>query len=298
MIARPAHRTALAATLLAAAVAVLMPGPRAALAQSVGIERSSKEPVTIEADEGIEWHQQEKVYLARGNARAMRGDVTVRAQTLTAHYREIGNGKTEVYEVVADGGVLITTPREKITGDTGVYDVERGVFRLTGKSLLIETPEERVTARDKIEYFSNEKKAVLEGNATVVKDNRTVRSDTMTARFAEDDKGKMALSRADIIGNVVITTPTEVARANSGIYDAGTGIATLTGAVKLTRGDNQLNGEFAEVNLKTGVSRLLASPAGASDGKRVRGIFVPRSGEEGGDGKALIPGLPNGKSDK
>jgi lipopolysaccharide export system protein LptA len=299
MTAWRAGGVALAALLIAAGA---LPAAQEARAQNVGIERNSKEPVTIEADEGIEWHQQEKIYLARGNARAMRGDVTVRAQTLTAHYREVGNGKTEVYQVVADGGVLITTPREKITGDTGVYDVEKGVFRLTGKSLLIETPEEKVSARDKIEYFSNEKKAVLVGDATVIKDNRKVRADTMTARFAEDQKGKMALSRADIVGNVVITTPTEVARAERGVYDADSGIATLTGGVKLTRGDNQLNGEFAEVNMKTGVSRLLASPTGAAaDGKgRVRGVFVPRSAEEGDAGGPgpLIPGLPKGQNDK
>src|SRR5690606_28396371 len=120
-----------------------------------GVQRSSKEPVTIEAEDGIEWHQRDKTYLARGNARAMRGDVTVRAETLTAHYREVTEGNTEIYKVVADGGVLITTPRERITGDTGVYDVERAVFRLTGKSLLIDTPEEKVSARDRIEYFSN-----------------------------------------------------------------------------------------------------------------------------------------------
>jgi lipopolysaccharide export system protein LptA len=299
MTLRRATGIALAALLMTAGG---LPAPQPARAQGVGLESKSKEPVTIEADEGIEWHQQQKIYLARGNARATRGDVTVRAQTLTAHYREVGNGKTEVYQVVAAGGVLITTPREKITGDTGVYDVEKGVFRLTGKSLLIETPEERVTARDKIEYFTAEKKAVLEGDATVVKDDRKVRADTMTARFAEDQKGKMALSRADIVGHVVITTPTEVARAERGVYDADSGIATLTGGVKLTRGDNQLNGEFAEVNMKTGVSRLLAGPAGAApDGKgRVRGVFVPRSGEEGGAGGPgpLIPGLPNGRNDK
>ncbi|HEX7007295.1 MAG TPA: LptA/OstA family protein, partial [Alphaproteobacteria bacterium] len=128
--------------------------------------------------------------------------------------------------------------------------------------------------------------------------DRTVRADTMTARFAEDSQGKMALSRADIVGNVVITTPTEVARAERGVYDAGSGIATLSGGVKLTRGDNQLNGAFAEVNLKSGVSRLLASPSGSAPGSRVRGIFVPRSGEDGVDGDALVPGLPNGPAGK
>lgn len=300
MTARRGHRALLAAALLAA-MAVALPVSRAALAQSLGLENqsNSKEPVTIEADDGIEWHQHEKIYLARGNAHATRGDVTIRAETLTAHYREIAGGKTEVYQVVADGGVLITTPRERITGGTGVYDVEKGVFRLTGKSLLIETPEEKVSARDKIEYFSQEKKAVLIGDATVIKDDRKVRADTMTARFAEDAKGKMALSRADIVGNVVITTPTEVARAARGVYNADTGIATLTGGVKLTRGDNQLNGEYAEVNLKTGISRLLAGPAGSVGGTgKVRGVFVPRSGEETGEGDAIIPGLPKAPGGK
>ena len=140
MTARAGRRATLAAIVLAAIGLSGLAGGGPAGAQGVGLESKSKDPVTIEADDGIEWHQQDKVYLARGNARAVRGDVTIRAQTLTAHYREIGNGKTEVYQVVADGGVLITTPREKITGDTGVYDVENGVFRLTGKSLLIETP--------------------------------------------------------------------------------------------------------------------------------------------------------------
>ena len=300
MSAAALRRTWLAAVTVATALALAGAGPLRA--QGVGLENTSnsKEPVTIEADDGIEWHQKERIYLARGNARAIRGDVTVHAETLTAHYREVGNGKTEIYQVVADGGVVITTAREKITGDTGVYDVDRGVFRLTGKSLLIETPEEKVSARDKIEYFSQEKKAVLVGDATVLKDNRKVRADTMTARFAADPKGKMALSRADIVGNVVITTPTEVARAERGVYNANSGIATLTGGVKLTRGDNQLNGEFAEVNLKSGVSRLLASPDGTASGTgRVRGVFMPRSAEEGGgDGGALIPGLPNGQGGK
>jgi hypothetical protein len=54
--------------------------------------------------------------------------------------------------------------------------------------------------------------------------------------------------------------------------------------------------------MKTGVSRLLASPTGtASAGKGgVRGVFVPRSGEEGGAGGPgpMIPGLPNGRNDK
>ena len=49
-----------------------------------------------------------------------------------------------------------------------------------------------------------------------------------------------------------------------------TGIARLAGNVRITRGQNQLNGAEAEVNMKTGISRLLAG-----DGGRVQGLVVP-----------------------
>ncbi|MGE5147117.1 MAG: hypothetical protein ACM3N5_10225, partial [Candidatus Eiseniibacteriota bacterium] len=66
MSARRGHRALLAAALLAAVAAGALSGPRAAVAQGLGLENqsTSKQPVTIEAEDGIEWHQQEKLYLA------------------------------------------------------------------------------------------------------------------------------------------------------------------------------------------------------------------------------------------
>ena len=54
------------------------------------------------------------------------------------------------------------------------------------------------------------------------------------------------------------------------------GLATLSGNVKITRGENQLNGAVAEVNLNTGISRLLSN-RGAQNGSRVRGLFTPKN---------------------
>ena len=52
-------------------------------------------------------------------------------------------------------------------------------------------------------------------------------------------------------------------------------LAQLTGGVKITRGETQLNGERAEVNLNTGRSRLL------SGGERVKGVFLPKAAPTG-----------------
>jgi lipopolysaccharide export system protein LptA len=82
----------------------------------------------------------------------------------------------------------------------------------------------------------------------------------------------------DAVGNVVITTPEEVARGERGVYFEDSGIATLTGSVKITRGQNQLNGDAAEVNLRTGISRMLNQPGRASG--PVRALLVPEKRDE------------------
>ena len=59
------------------------------------------------------------------------------------------------------------------------------------------------------------------------------------------------------------------------------------GNVRITRGQNQLNGAEAEVNVKTGISRLLSAPA-----QRVQGLVMPNdsSSQQGAAGKAAQPG--------
>src|SRR6185437_11835443 len=49
--------------------------------------KNDRRPTDIVADNGIEWRQNEQVYIARGNAHATRGNATVYADTLIAHYR-------------------------------------------------------------------------------------------------------------------------------------------------------------------------------------------------------------------
>ena len=88
--------------------------------------------------------------------------------------------------------------------------------------------------------------------------------------------GKSQVERVDAYNNIVITTPNEIVRGRRGVYYTKTGIAVLQGSVKITRGNDQLNGEAAEVNLNTGVSRLLGGGKG-----QVRGIFQPRKNNLG-----------------
>jgi lipopolysaccharide export system protein LptA len=261
-------------------------------------------PISITASDGIEWRQQEREVIARGNAKAVRQNVTVTADRLIAFYRPKGGmpqpaqtvsaadpdtGGNEIYRVQAEGHVRIFTATDEVQGDRAVYDMDQAVLVVTGHALRLTTPTDVLTARDTLEYWSQKHMAVARGDAVVVtNDGRRLRADTLVAyttastatpgqttparqQVNEDPlaaSGK--LQKVDAFGNVVVRTVTDTAIGDRAVYVPDTGIARLAGNVRITRGQNQLNGSEAEVNMKTGIAQLLSGSQ-----ERVHGLVVP-----------------------
>lgn len=257
--------------------------------------QDNAKPVGIEAENGIEWQQNNHVYIARGNAKATRGDDTVIADELRAYYRPTGDaqpaatkqgsddplsgGASQIYRLEADGHVRFKTPAETLTGDHAVYDVERAVLVVTGKNLKLVTQRDTITARKSLEWYDQKQYGVARGDAVVVRGDRRVRGDVLTARVEKQANGPSRISRIDANGNVMVSAPGQIARGDAGVYNLDTGIATLSGHVRLTRGENELRGRYGVVDLNTNVSRLLSEPPDtrvAAGSARVEGILVPR----------------------
>jgi lipopolysaccharide export system protein LptA len=280
-VARFAVRRFLMATVFGGAL--LVPSV-AAYADPLGLAQSGSGGLEVESDNGIEWRRNEQVLIARGNAVAKRGNSRVDADELRALYRD-RDGQSEIYRIIATGNVKLSSETDVATGDQAIYDIDDAVVVLTGKDLKYKTPNETLTAEESLEYWETERMAVARGNAVAVADDRTLRGDVLTARFEAGKNGENELSRIDGDGNVTIRTSTDFVVGNQGVYDAKTGIATLVGSVKITRGENQLNGDRAVVDLNTGVSRLTAN--GNGDGKsRVRGLLVPEKDDENSPGQS------------
>ena len=235
---------------------------------------NDSDPVTVEAEDGIEWVSDQKMYIARGNATATRGTVTVTGETLTALYRESESKQTEIYRLEALGDVVITSPERTAFGDRAVYDLDQAVLVVLGGKPRLVTAEQTITASESLEYWEKRRIAVARGDAVAIQGTRKIQADALTAFFEANRRGALEVVRMDAVGNVVITTPQEVARGGEGVYNVKKGIATLSGDVRITRGATQLNGSVAEVNFKTGISRLLSSGKANPEG-RVRGLFSP-----------------------
>jgi lipopolysaccharide export system protein LptA len=285
-------------------------------AWSQGIDLTQGGPIQITSRDGIEWRQAEQVVIAKGDAKAVRGNVTVTADRLYAWYRRKGDtaapqqvstgltGATEtegneVYRMRAEGNVHIYTETDQAWGDQATYDLDNAVLVMTGHALKLTTPNDTLTARDTLEYWSQKHVAVARGDAVVVtNDARRVSADTLAAYTLEapspagavagtasnvptkaagpgqpnDSMAGMVgkLQRVEAFDNVSIRTPTDIVTGDRGVYVPDTGIAHLGGHVRITRGANQINGSEAVVNMKTGVATLLSGENG-----RVSGLVVP-----------------------
>ncbi len=271
------RRAALGAAVAAAGlglVSLLIAGP--VLAQSLSvISGGANNPIEIFAEDGIEWQQENQLFLARGNARAVRGAVEVRADVLTAHYRETPDGGTDIWRLHADGGVRISSPGEKAYGEKGVFDVDNGILVLSGGRVRLVTKDDEITAERQLEYWEKKQMVVARGNASAVRGDKRLRADVLAAYFREDKNGKSAIYRVEAFDDVRIKTAKDDATADRAVYNVQSGIATLTGSVKIIRGRNQLRGCRAEINLNTGISKLFSCGPPGSGGEPVRGVIQP-----------------------
>ncbi len=288
-------------------------------------------PIDITASDGIEWRQVEQEVIARGDARAVRGQVTVTADRLTAWYRKKGNAGpaaaqstpvaglvgdpstegNEIYRIQADGHVHVFTPTDQAQGDKATYDLDQSVLVMTGRDLKLTTPNNTITAKDDLEYWPQKHMAVARGDATVTtSDAKRIAADTLVAYTTDNPTPATAtakspgatpasaspaadplsasgkLQRVEAFGNVSIRTPTDTVTGDRGVYVPESGMARLGGNVRITRGQNQLNGAEADVNMKTGIANLVGSSGvghsgaghNSADGQqsgRVHGLVVP-----------------------
>ncbi|HUW80537.1 MAG TPA: LptA/OstA family protein [Acidocella sp.] len=291
-----------------AGLALTLAMGQAAYAQNLdlgGPPGAAPQPIQITASQGIEWQQANQVVVVNGNAKAVRGAVTVTADQLIAHYRKkpgakaspapasaadaaeaLNQGGAELYELDAIGHVHIFTATDNAWGDHAVYSLDSAVLVLTGKHLKLTTPHDVITAKDAIEYYSVKRMAVARGDALIVADDgRSIAADTLVGYLAPaaataapqpasgDTLAQTGqLQKVDAIGHVVIHTTTDTATGDSGVYLPQTGQARLGGNVHIIHGPNELSGSDALVNMKTGIATLLAAPGG-----QVAGTILPNS---------------------
>jgi lipopolysaccharide export system protein LptA len=248
----------------------------------------SNAPITIDAKGGISWNQKEQVFIAAGPAKATRGDMVLDSDELRAYYRPTASGSSEAYRLDAVGHVRITSPGRVATGGHAVYDVDKAVIVLKdGHPVTLTAGQDVITTTGQLEFWDQRDLAVARGEALAIRADKRISANVLTAHFVTNKAGKNEIGRLEAFDNVVITTKTEKVYSDRAAYNVPTGLARLTGSVKIKRGNNVINGCSADIDLNTGVSRLNSCQGGSvsgsgsapgtttTKGPRVHGVLEP-----------------------
>jgi lipopolysaccharide export system protein LptA len=275
---------------VAAAIAIGL-NSGAAVAQSLSFSsKDADNPITVTAEKGLEWQQNEKRFIARGNAKAVQGDVNVVADELTAYYRDKAQAKkpaaqpaqtadaadptddkinsSEVYRVDAIGHVTITSASDVAVGAAAVYDFDKAVLVMEGDPVTLTTSDGIVTAHKALQYWSNEHVAVAEGDAVAADADkslgRRLKADKITAYFRDEDAAP--LSGAD-----------KGKKKSKGVnnkqkhdikYILGQGNVLLTTKSDIVRGDR------ANYNVDTGIAVVDGDVKMTRDNNQLNGGYA------------------------
>lgn len=98
-------------------------------------------PIDVVSNE-MEILDKEKKAIFRGAVDATKGTTNIKSDTLTVTYADVkqpdGTTKTDATDVDARGSVVITTPKEKITGDWAKYNPQTEKLTVGGNVKLVQ----------------------------------------------------------------------------------------------------------------------------------------------------------------
>ena len=240
---------------------------------------NSDEPIEIFADEGIEWHKNKNKYVAIGNAKAISGSLSLKSDRIEAFYKDKENDGMNIKEVRARKNVVVEDNKMKIVGgDYAEYKTQKDYFLIQGKKIILTSESNILKSREKLEFWRSKNIAIATGKAEAKKnsDNKedrfTVLADKLVWYLKETEK-KTTVKKMLGFKNVSIKTNNEVAFSDKAIYNNETEICKLFGNVRLQRGESFLLGEYAEVDLKSGISKLLPYPGKTPNENKVKALI-------------------------
>ena len=128
-------------------------------------------------------------------------------------------------------------------------------------------------SKEKMEYWRTKGVAIATGKARAKKGNEFEIKAEKLVWYLNENKEKIDVKKIFGFNSVSIFTNNEVAFSDKAIYNNETEICKLYGNVKLQRGESFLIGEYAEVDLRSGISKLLPAPGNKLNENKVRALI-------------------------
>ncbi|MBQ8557285.1 MAG: LPS export ABC transporter periplasmic protein LptC [Alphaproteobacteria bacterium] len=223
--------------------------------------------VFITSENGIIINQSDKTMTALKNVNIQQNNNLLEAQKVVLYYTKNEYGKTIIQKVTAQDNVVAVQGTQRVSGQNmTIYKDKDDIM-----TILQELPEQIILdKKDKIGQL-----IVITDNAMVTEGINTVKANRIYALY--DDKGQI-LTKVIAFGKMNATNGQQKIIGEYGIYSPKTKIISVYEKVSLHEKESVLKGEYATLNLKTGISSLNASKNKKTKG-RVKGQIIPNNFE-------------------
>lgn len=274
-------------TLLYTSALLLSLGEVIATAQPPApIAKRPLEDLEINADSGVTCNKEGTHCKASGNISVKQGPWEMTCHHLDVTFNRTDQGMQEVKEIQARDQVHI------FQKDAG-YDIKAGsaFYQHANQTLdLYERPvltqkgnDLEILNSSHVQVLYPQGQAIAKGRPTVKKNNKLLQANTLTMHFtpgtAKALDGQTAQTSTnfdslDAQGDVILSTPTDIATGDKGHYVHKTQQGELLGNVVLAQCDKAIQGNHATFDMKTGQAQMLYSKG---DNHRVQAILSPHS---------------------
>ncbi len=226
----------------------------------------NKQNIYITSENGLIINQADKTVTALKNVDVYQDKSHLESQTLILDYIKSPQSKTQVRRITARDQVIATLSGQKATGN------ELIVYRASDEIAAVLSG---VSAYRQQNILSVGQLIELSGKAVLTDKENTIRADKIYALYNADAS---EMKQVYAIGNMSATNGVQRITGNYGIYTPETKIVSVHEKVSLHEKESVLTGEYATLNLKTGISSLSAPKEGKTGG-RVRGQIIPNDFE-------------------
>ena len=233
--------------------------------------------ITIDADKKVEWYRDEQKMIAYGNAIAKRNDNILKGDKLTAVYETIqledGTQKDQIQKIFSEGNVQIDMNASKGFGNRFEYDLPTGIAKLTGNPAKLNNESGNITATNGITYYKKENKSIALGDVIAKNAEYTIHSNKMISYFEKDKQGQNKIKKIEIYADnqpIKIVNKQAEVTGKRGLYIPQEDKIKIYEDVVINQNNDILRGNYAETDLKTGISRLLGQE---NKSGRVTGVF-------------------------
>ncbi|HEX2582114.1 MAG TPA: LptA/OstA family protein [Dongiaceae bacterium] len=218
----------------------------------------SHEDINVTSEGGLEWLRDRHIYIARQNAVATRGKSSITGDMLTAFYDD---SDKHLKRLLAEGHVTIHDGDTVSSGERADYDADRKWIRLTGREIKSETSDSTLTATRSLDYWSDPMVAVADGGGRVVQSDNTITANHLVIYFRKDpaQNDKRVAFQIEGTGDAHVLTAKGQATASKVVHNIDQDFTLLTGNVHLWENGRETFGERAEINNKTGISKVLGA---------------------------------------